>query len=336
MSHPAWTPAELLNMSGSYWLSSALHAGVKLDIFTPLSAAALSAAALAERLNCSERGLTMLLDALAAMELLEKESELYRSSPFAAECLASSSAGYLGHIIRHHHHLMGSWLQLDESVRSGQPVRNRLSHEGEAVERESFLLGMFNLALQQAPAIAERIDLGGRTRLLDLGGGPGTYAVYFCRRNPALRATIFDLPTTRDFAEQTVRRFGLQDRIDFLAGDFQQDPVRGGYDVAWLSHVLHGEGAAGCAALLDKTVAALEPGGRLLIQEFILDDRRDRPLFPALFSLNMLLVTPHGQAYSESELRTMLAAAGLEQIERLPIELPNGAGIMSGRKADQP
>jgi hypothetical protein len=82
--------------------------------------------------------------------------------------------------------------------------------------------------------------------------------------------------------------------------------------------------------ILKKTVAALEPGGLLLVQEFILDDTRDRPLFPALFSLNMLLGTPDGQAYAEGELRAMLAAAGLRDVRRLPLELPNGAGVMAG------
>lgn len=335
MPDSSWTPPELLKMSSSYWLSSALHAGIKLDIFTPLNEAALSAPELADRLDCSERGLTMLLDALVAMKLLEKEEATYRCSLFSAEYLDSKSPEYLGHIIRHHHHLMDSWLQLAESVRSGKPVRNRLSHEGEAVERESFLMGMFNLAMQQAPKVADRIDLGSRTHLLDLGGGPGTYAIHFCLRNPELRATIFDLPSTRCFAEQTVTRFGLPDRIDFHAGDFQHDPIVGNYDVAWLSHVLHGEGENGCANLLKKTAQALQPGGMLMIQEFILDDSRDQPLFPALFSLNMLVVTPEGKAYSESELREMLSAAKLERIERLPVELPNGAGILIGYKTDK-
>jgi hypothetical protein len=83
---------------------------------------------------------------------------------------------------------------------------------------------------------------------------------------------------------------------------------------------------------MQKTVDVLEPGGRLLVQEFVLDDTRDGPLFPALFSLNMLLGTPQGKAYSEAEIRSLLAAAGLEQIERLPVELPNGIGVISAFK----
>ena len=114
------------------------------------------------------------------------------------------------------------------------------------------------------------------------------------------------------------------------AGDFDVEGIRGRFDVAWLSHILHGEGPDGCAGILKKAVATLEPGGMILVQEFILSDTMDGPPFPALFSLNMLLGTPQGQAYSEGQLVAMLAAAGVSELRRLPLELPNGAGVIAG------
>jgi len=320
-----------MDMSGCYWSACTLHAGVELDVFTPLAEAPASAAELAERLDLDERGLTMLLDALAALELLDKQKEIYRTTPFAGQYLAADSPEYLGHIIRHHHHLVESWARLDEAVRTGQPSRRRVSHEAGEKERESFLLGMFNLGMLLAPQVASQIDLGGRRHLLDLGGGPGTYAIHFCLNNPGLRASIFDLPSSQPIAERTVRRFELADRIDFIGGDFQDDPIPGSYDVAWLSHVLHGEGEEGATTMLRKTVDALEPDGLLLVQEFILDDSRDRPVFPALFSLNMLVGTPEGKAYSEAEIRELLNSVGLREVTRIPMDLPNGAGVICGR-----
>jgi cyclopropane fatty-acyl-phospholipid synthase-like methyltransferase len=196
--------------------------------------------------------------------------------------------------------------------------------------RENFEMGMFNLATQIAPRIASRINLLGRVRLLDLGGGPGTYAINFCLQYQDLAAVVYDLPSTRPFAEKTIARFGLGDRIAFVAGDFMTGGVGGGYDVAWLSHILHGVGPDGCAVILEKAVSALDPGGLILVQEFILDDTMDSPLYPALFSLNMLLGTPDGKSYSLGELFAMLAAAGVVELRRLSIELPNGAGIIAG------
>ena len=331
MSNSSWTLPKLMETTGCYWHACTLHAGVELDVFTPLAEAPASAAELAERLELDERGLTMLLDALAALQLLEKNKELYRPMPFAEQYLVADSPDYLGHIIRHHHHLVESWARLDEAVRSGQPSRRRVSHDAGEQERESFLLGMFNLGMLLAPQVTGQIDLGGRRHLLDLGGGPGTYAIHFCLNNPGLRASIFDLPSSQGIAERTIQRFDLADRIDFIGGDFQEDDLPGSYDVAWLSHVLHGENEEGCLRMLRKTVAALEPDGLLLVQEFILDDSRDKPVFPALFSLNMLVGTPEGKAYSDAEIRELLASAGLREITRLPMDLPNGAGVICGR-----
>jgi SAM-dependent methyltransferase len=325
-----WTPPQLLELSGSYWSTCTLHAGVKLGVFTPLAGEPLSAGVLASRLHCDARGLAMLLNALTAMNLLDKRGESYIATPFAAEFLSKSSPAYLGHIIMHHHHLVESWANLDQAVQSGTPVRARVSHEDVAASRESFLMGMFNLAILMAPKIVPNIDLSGRRRLLDLGGGPGTYAIHFCQRNPGLSAVICDLPTTRDFAEQTIARFGLGDRVSFAAGDFEVEDLPAGFDVAWLSHILHGVGPQTCVGILKKTMAALEPGGMILVQEFILDNTKDAPLFPALFSLNMLLGTPDGQAYSQGELCDMMAAAGATEVRRLPMELPNGSGVIAG------
>ena len=330
MEKKSWNVADLLQLSGGYWSACALHAGVKLDLFTPLAERPLTAPELAGVLGSDARGMAMLLASLAAMGLLEKIGDAYAAAPFAADYLSRTSPKYLGHIILHHHHLMEGWAHLDEAVQSGGPIRERVSHADDDAARESFLMGMFNLAMQIAPRIVAGIDLSGRRRLLDLGGGPGTYAVHFCQHNPRLTAVVYDLPSTCRFAEQTIARFGLSDRIAFAAGDYIAEGIDGTFDVAWLSHILHGEGPQECAVILDKAVAALEPGGLILVQEFILDDSMDGPLFPALFSLNMLLNTPAGRSYSQGELFSMLAAAGVGDLRRLPMELPNGAGVIAG------
>ncbi len=330
MEMKQWNVADLLQFSGGYWGACAVHAGVKLDLFTPLAERRHTAEGLAKLLKNDVRGLAMLLNALAAMGLLEKRGDDYGATAFAAEFLARTSPAYVGYIIMHHHHLMASWAHLDEAVKKGSPIRQRDSHDDDEAVRESFEMGMFNLAMQIAPQIVSRVDLSGRRRLLDLGGGPGTYAIHFCQHNPALTAVVYDLPSTRRFAEQTIDRFGLGQRIRFEAGDFDRDDIQGSFDVAWLSHILHSAGQSGCAAILKKAVTALEPGGMILVQEFILDDAMDGPPFPALFSLNMLLGTPDGQAYSKGQIFAMLAAAGVGDLRRIPLELPNGAGVIAG------
>jgi hypothetical protein len=324
-----WNPGELLEMSSYFWRTCALHAGVKTDVFSKIGCESLSAEELARRMNGSVDGLERLLNALAALGLLEKSNGRFSCSPSVRALLAKDSAAYIGHIIMHHHHLMDSWGRLDQSVSTGRPIRARSSVSREEW-RESFLMGMFNMAMALAPRIADAIDLSSRRRLLDLGGGPGTYAIHFCLKNPGLEASVFDLPTTRPFAEKTIGRFNLSSRITFTSGDYHSDEITGRYDVAWLSHILHAEGPEASQNIICKAVSALETGGTIIIHEFILNDTRDGPLFPALFSLNMLLGTEAGRAYSGSELSSMLTKAGVQNIRRIPVQTPNDSGIILG------
>jgi hypothetical protein len=300
-----------------------------MDVFTVIGDGSLTAGEAAQMIDGAINGVERLLNALVAMELLDKTDNKFSNTPSGKKLLDKTSPKYLGHIIMHHHHLLESWSELDQAVKSGKPQRTRSSYSKEEW-RESFLMGMFNMAMGMAPHIIPAIDVSNRQHLLDLGGGPGTYAIHFCLSNDGLKASVYDLPTTRPFAEKTIQRFKLADRINFMDGNYLEDPVEGRYDVAWLSHILHGEGPEDCRMIIKKAVAALEPGGMVIIHDFILNNSMDGPLFPALFSLNMLLGTESGQSYSEDQIKDMLAAAGARDIRRITIDTPNDSGIMVG------
>lgn len=326
-----WNPGKLFEISGYYWKTCTLHAAVKLEIFTLVGKEKMTADEIAAKADCPIRGMKPLLNALSAMDLLTKDEQgRYANSESGHALLSKDSPRYTGHIIMHHHHLVNPWASLDQAVKTGAPVKQRSSFNDE--QRESFLMGMFNIAMGLAPQVAKTIDLSGTKNLLDLGGGPGTYAIHFCMENPELSATVFDLPTTRPFAEKTIARFNLSERVTFSGGNFLTDGIPGTYDAVWISHILHSEGPEECLALLKKAAATLTEGGKLMIHEFILDNSLDRPLFPALFSLNMLIDNPHGQAYSEEQLFNMLDKAGLKDIKRLSFTGPNDSGIVSAVK----
>ncbi|SLM30264.1 SAM-dependent methyltransferase [Desulfamplus magnetovallimortis] len=326
-------PGKLLQLSGSYWNTCTLHAGVKLDVFTVIGEKKLSAHDVAAQMKAPERSLAMLLDALCAMELLEKTGDLYSNSIVSSTFLSKSSPKYIGFMIMHHHHLVESWSRLDESVMSGKPVRSRATFSDDA-KRESFLMGMFNIAMATAPGLVPTIDISGRKTLLDLGGGPGTYAIQFCLHNKDIKATVFDLPTTRPFAEKTIARFNQQDRITFQGGNFLVDEIKASFDVVWISHILHAETPEDCHKLIKKAASVLNPGGMIIIHDFILNNSRSAPLFPALFSLNMLVGTDGGQSYSEVEIMDMLDDAGFVNMERTPYKGPMESGIITALMPD--
>lgn len=324
-----WHPGELLSTSSAYWRGCALQASVRLQLYTILANGPLTGPELAAEAGSDVRATLLLLDALSAMGLLVKKKDTYENSQESNNFLVQSSQNYMGHIILHHHHLLDGWAQLGDAVQTGSPVQRR--SYGNEVERESFIMGMYNLASQIAPQVAAQVDMSGYKRLLDLGGGPGTFAIHFCIANKGLEAVIFDRPTTESFAHRTISQFELDDRIEFIAGDFLTDPLSGGpYDVAWLSHILHSNTLEQCQKLIKKCVGSMKKGGLILIHDFILDNAKDGPEFPALFSLNMLLANNGGRSYSQKEIYDMLQDAGVTRPQCHSFRAKNDSSIIYG------
>ena len=317
-------------MSGGYWHACALHASVKLDLFSRIGRNKLTASQVANGIDANLEATEKLLNALCAMQLLIKSNDQYYSTTNDSyRYLCKDSGDYIGYIILHHHYLMHSWNRLDEAVTSGRPTRKQI-RDADSARSESFLMGMFNLGMLTAPIVTAHVDFKGHRRLLDLGGGPCAFAIHFCRQYEDLKAVVFDLPGTEAFARRTIERSGVAQRLEFVPGDFHTDQLPGKFDVAWLSHILHAEGPAQCREILTKTVAALEKGAKIMIHEFILDDTLDKPLFPTLFNLNMLLGTEQGQAYSQSDLNKMLTEVGVINIRRSSFTGPSESGILIG------
>lgn len=320
---------KILEISGAYWKSCAIHAGIKLDLFTIVGKDRLAEKEVAEKFNADQRAVGVLLNALTAMGFLIKSDARYANTPLSASALSKDSPNYIGHMIMHHYHLMDSWHHLDQAIMTGRPVRFRDGPINEE-QRESFLMGMFNVAMALAPEVTKKIDLIHWEHLLDLGGDPSTWAIYFCLNNPGLRATVYDLPETRPFAEKTIKRFGLSNRINFQEGNYLEDDLTGRYDVAWLSHILHGEGPEDCQMIIRKAISVLKPSGLIMIHEFILNRDLKGPLYPALFSLNMLVGTNAGRSYSGKEIANMLTQEGATNIRRLKLPSLKNSGIMVG------
>ncbi len=329
MENREWNPGKILEIAGRYWETCALHAAVKLDIFTIIGDSRVTAGTIAEKAGTDIDAVSRLLDVLTATGFLVKADDMYENTEGAQAFLSRNAPGYIGYIIMHHHHLMESWSKLDKAVKAGKPVCQRKSFSDEEW-RENFLMGMYNMASNLAPKIASSLDLTGCRHLLDLGAGPGTYAIHFCLFNPNLKATVYDFATTRPFAEKLIANFGLSHRIDFHEGNYLEENIDGQYDAAWLSHVLHSESPSECREIIKKTVSALTSKGLIIVHDFLLNDAKDGPLFPALFSLNMLLNTNGGRAYSEKEIFGMLQEAGVEKIQRIPVRTPHDSGIIMG------
>jgi ubiquinone/menaquinone biosynthesis C-methylase UbiE len=275
-----------------------------LGIFDHLREAA-TAGEMARRLKTDQRATEILLDALTGIGLLLKSRDRkYRNAPVSKRYLVKGARLYQGDIVRHASTMWENFSSLDEVVRTGRPARKGSDHR-------SFIMGMHNLTTLRAAGLVRAIGLKGISTMLDLGGGPGTNAMAMAKEG--VKATIFDLPATIAIARRLARREGIKG-LSFIAGDFHTDVIGSGYDLILLSQIFHAFSAEENIALLKKCREALNPGGRVVIQEFPINNARTSPSHSALFSVNMLVGTQNGRCYSPREMKQWLLKNGFRDI----------------------
>jgi cyclopropane fatty-acyl-phospholipid synthase-like methyltransferase len=195
---------------------------------------------------------------------------------------------------------------------------------------QDFICGMENVSRRTSLEVADKLDLSDSRRLLDLGGGPGTAAITFAKANPELEAVVFDLPGPVGIAEKQIARHGLGDRITTHAGDFLTDEMPGGFDVVYIANIIHMLDPGQTRSLLAKAAGALEPGGRLLVKDFFLDDTRAAPAWTAQFSVNMLVNTEGGKSYTLTEMIDLLSDTGFSGFETT--EVARNSLVISARR----
>lgn len=300
----------------AYRLPRVLIAAIELDIFTTIGMDYWTIPDLAREMKVSERGLVILCRNLAMAGLLKKQGETYKNSRLGATALNAHHPAYRGDYLRLITSHWADWGRLLESVKSGLPLDHGKADEPDY--RRRFTWAMHHRTLETAPKIAAQIDLRGARTLLDLGGGPGTYAMAFLAKNPMLHATVCDRPAALDVAKEIASTHKAGARLSYLPLDVMVEDIPGVYDVIWYSNVLHIYSPEDNQALFRRALASLNPGGRLLIHDAFLHDREG--LFPeeaSLFAVSMLLFTERGNTYSAAETRAWLTDAGFERIKVL-------------------
>ncbi len=305
---------QLMDMARGFQRAEALLTAHRLGVFRVLGGERLTAAVVADRLACSVRGVTILLDALVALELLGKEATVYHNTALSRRHLSPDGEGYRGASLDHLDDLMTVWSRLEEAVRTGRAVRRAEEHlvAGSAEKNAVFIGAMAELGRLNARIIAQQLDLSGYHTLVDLGGGPGVYCEEILRVNPQMQAVVADLPLTVATAQPMVEKGEFAARIGFQCVDLFQDerPLDRPYDVALISNVLHMEGEARDRSLLKKVHASLNPGGLVIIHGTMINPGRTGPPDRALFAINMLVNTEQGNCYTFEEMGDWLREAG--------------------------
>lgn len=292
-----------------------LLTGVELDIFTLLAEDSLSAAEIVDRLNSDLRATTILLDALVAMELVVKEKYRYRTNPEVALLLSADPEESILPGLMHTAHLWKTWSQLTDVVLEGGPVKNWETDHDDHLK--AFIGAMHVGALRNAPELVRTIDPGIARNLIDVGGGSGSYTIGFLKAVPGMKATLYDLPDVIPMARERISGEGLIDRVLLVAGDYNVDELPSGHDLAFLSAIIHQNSHQQNVALYKKIHNALDPGGRIIVKDYAMDNDRTRPASGALFAINMLVNTEGGNSYTFDEIQEGLKIAGFERVKLL-------------------
>jgi len=308
--------------------SRILLTAFELDLFHELSLGRQTLLEITEALDTELRATETLLDALAALNILTKDDDRYSMRNETEKALATGSPDYIGDDLRHVCRLWQPWSDLTRVLRLGRPPHS----DGDPEARMDLALAMRRQAREAAPRIAALLRGSKMDTALDLGGGPGCYAIALAQRCPRLRVDLFDHDDQAlTLAVSDITEAGLGKRVRIRKGDFLVDPIGSGYDLVLVSSILCTLAEEEILLLLRKVKHALREGGLVVINDLMLDETRTGPLSAALFSVSMLVTTPGGRAYSCNELSVRLEELGFERVHRIPMP---PMSLMIGKKPD--
>ena len=330
----ALAPDRLLQLGMAFWASKTLLSAVELGVFTQLASGPRDAAGLSEALGLHPRAALDFLDALVALNLLNREAAHYSNAPDADLFLDKAKPCYVGGLLEMaNSRLYPYWGSLTEALRTGLP-QNETKHGGNIFEAiysdeaslRGFLRAMSGVSLGAARAIAQKFPWADYRTFIDIGVAQGALPVQIALAHPHLTGGGFDLPPVGPVFEEYVAAHGLQERLRFHPGDFFKDPCPSA-DVLVMGHILHDWALPEKLELLAKCHAALPTGGCLVVYDAVIDDERRHNAFGLLMSLNMLIETPGGFDYTGAQCIEWMKQTGFSEVRVEPLVGPDSMVI---------
>lgn len=302
-------------IAGGFQQSKILLTAFELGVFTALGNKSKTAAEIAKDLKTKERSTDRLMNALCAIGLLKKNKGRFLNTPLALRFLVKGRPDYMAGLM-HVVHLWDNWSTLTQAVRHGKSVLAPSLNKRAKKWVTPFIAAMHERARQQSGLVVSLLNLSGVSKVLDVGGGSGEFAMAFVRAKKGISATVFDLPKVVPLTRNYIKQEKLSGKVKAISGDYLTDDLGSGFDLIFLSAIIHSNSPTQNRALIHKCARALNLKGQVVVQDFIMDKDRTHPVFGALFALNMLVATESGDTYTENEVKGWMKEAGLSHIER--------------------
>lgn len=326
-SAAAPTPMRFFQAVHSFHQTAAMKAAVELDVFTAIAEGYVAPETIAQRCGCEERGARILCDYLTVMGWLRKSHDSYSLAPDAAQFLDRRSPAYVGTALNFllSPKALEAFANLTASVRKGGTVLPEDVMEHENPIWVEFARSMAPLMTIPAQMLAEVLGSSAPQpwKVLDIAAGHGLYGLTVAKHNPQAHVVALDWPGVLAVAAENAQRLGVAERWRKLEGSAFEAEFGDGYDVVLLPNFCHHFGVAANERLLRKVHAALKPGGRIAILDFIPNEDRVTPEPAAAFALVMLALTPSGDAYTYREYQQMLDRSGFQDMSLHHLPVPN-------------
>jgi hypothetical protein len=327
-AQPGPTPDLILRLATSFMATRYLIAAVEVGVFAALGEAPLDLDALAARIAVPRRTARICADALVTFGLLERDGLLYRNTPAADAFLSGRSPRDLRPFVRLMDRRFPDWAEFTEAIRAGQGPSffTRLDPETQRI----YSAGVESVSAGSARALAEGYEFDRHHRLLDLGGGTGSFLIPILERHPAIECGLFDSSSVIALAREKLEAHESDGRVRFYEGDLLLDQLPTGYDAFLLANVVHIFTPEHNRDLLERVHASAPSGARLLLVDFWTDPTHTQPFFAAMMA-GQFLLSGEGDVYSEDEIRDMLTATGWVMSGRRPLTGPTSLVVAERR-----
>ncbi len=319
----------ILQIASAFHQSKILLSACEFNFFSIIENEQKSAREIAIEAGTNERATERILNALTAMNLLVKNGANYSNTKGTRRFLVDTRPEYIGNMMFLTHQ-WEKWGDLSNAVKTGNAIAYQNINEKDDEWTKSYVDSIYWRALMKAPDVVSSINLHDINSILDLGCGSGIYSIELKKSKPSMKVSAIDYPNIINEASKHIDREGLSGQIELLSGDVYSDPIPGKYDAIFISHMLSNYAFWDNVALMHKLFDILNPGGKIIIQETIIDDLKISPEFATIDSVNLMVNTQSGDVFTETDLWMMLKEGWFEFISRR--DTPFDSSIVIGKK----
>jgi SAM-dependent methyltransferase len=320
-AHDVVTPDRIFEIAQGFMASKHLFAASELGLFEALGEGPVDLDGLAARTGLTRRTARISADAMVAIGLLERHGDRYANSPVAATFLAGATPADFRPLLKFWDRLSyPAWTDLAGALGRGRPAHEIFEIDDELVPVMS--AGIAAATAAACHALPEVAALPAGSRVLDIGGGTGSWSIALAAADPALTATVFEIPDVAGVAKEQLRASAYSDRVDVHAGDVLTDDLPRGFDAFLVANLVHYFTPETNQSILRRIRAATEPGARLLLADFWTDPTHTRPLPAALMAGEFAIHVNDGDVYSVEECAAWLTATGWRLTGHAPLAGP--------------